>query len=92
MAMYEGKVDPIEAARRIYAAKYPTALIDYRIYDPSGDGKTKLDHVREMLEHAVSHKRLPFQAVLMDTWYATKDLMLYINGSDRIKRLSLHNS
>jgi hypothetical protein len=55
-------------------------LIDYRIYDPEGDGKTKLDHVREMLEHAVSHKRLPFQAVLMDTWYATKDLMLYIES------------
>jgi len=55
-------------------------LIDYRIYDPEGDGKTKLDHVREMLEHAVSHKRLPFQAVLMDTWYATKDLMLHIES------------
>jgi hypothetical protein len=24
-------------------------LIDYRIYDPDGDGKSKLDHVREML-------------------------------------------
>ena len=24
-------------------------LIDYRIYDPQGDGKTKLDHVQEML-------------------------------------------
>ena len=23
-------------------------LIDYRIYDPAGDGKCKLDHVREM--------------------------------------------
>ena len=55
-------------------------LIDYRIYDPDGDGKTKLDHVHEMLEHAVSHKRLPFQAVLMDSWYATKDLMLYIES------------
>ena len=24
-------------------------VVDYRIFDPSGDGKTKLDHVREML-------------------------------------------
>ncbi len=52
-------------------------LIDYRIYDPEGDGKTKLDHVREMLQNVVYEKRLPFQAVLMDSWYATKDLMLY---------------
>jgi len=59
-------------------------LIDYRIYDPDGDGKTKLDHVREMLHQAVTHKRLSFQAVLMDTWYATKDLMLYIESLHKI--------
>ena len=55
-------------------------LIDYRIYDPEGDGKTKLDHLREMLSNVVYQKQLPFQAVLMDTWYATKDLMLYIES------------
>jgi hypothetical protein len=43
-------------------------LIDYRLYDPDGDGKTTLDHVREMLTHVVYHKQLPFQAVLMETW------------------------
>ncbi len=53
-------------------------LIDYRMYDPDGDGKSKLDHVREMLTHIVYQKALPFQAVLMDTWYATKELMLWI--------------
>jgi Transposase DDE domain len=55
-------------------------LIDYRIYDPDGDGKSKLDHVREMLTNVVYHKHLPFQAVLMDTWYATKDLLLFIES------------
>jgi len=55
-------------------------LIDYRIYDPDGDGKSKLDHVREILTTVVSHKQLPFQAVFMDTWYATKDLMLFIES------------
>ncbi len=55
-------------------------LIDYRLYDPDGDGKTKLDHVREMLTNVVYHKQLPFQAVLMDTWYATKGLMLFIES------------
>jgi hypothetical protein len=55
-------------------------LIDYRIYDPDGDGKSKLDHVREMLTHVVYHKQLPFQAVLMDTWYATTDLLLFIES------------
>jgi Transposase DDE domain len=55
-------------------------LIDYRIYDPNGDGKSKLDHVREMLTNVVYHKQLPLQAVLMDTWYATKDLMWCIES------------
>ena len=53
-------------------------LIDYRIYDPAGDGKTKLDHVREMLLNLHYQKQLPYRAVLMDTWYATKELMLLI--------------
>ena len=34
-------------------------LIDYRLYDPDGDGKSKLDHVREMLTNVVYHKQLP---------------------------------
>lgn len=59
-------------------------LIDYRIYDPEGDGKSKLDHVREMLTNVVYQKQLPVQAVLMDTWYATKDLMLFIESLSKI--------
>jgi hypothetical protein len=55
-------------------------LIDYRLYDPSGDGKSKLDHVHDMLSHVIYHKALPFYAVLMDTWYATKNLMLFIES------------
>ncbi len=53
-------------------------IIDYRIYDPAGDGKTKLDHLLDMLQHCVYAKQLPFWAVLMDTWYATKAIMLQI--------------
>lgn len=53
-------------------------VIDYRIYDPDGDGKTKLDHVSEMLSVLVYSRKLPFQSVLMDIWYATKAVMLHI--------------
>ncbi|NJL21808.1 MAG: transposase [Leptolyngbyaceae cyanobacterium SM1_3_5] len=67
-------------------------LIDYRIYDPDGDGKSKLDHVREMLRHTVYHKQLPFQAVLMDTWYATKDLMLCIEALEKLYYCPLKNN
>lgn len=59
-------------------------VIDYRIYDPDRDGKSKLDHVQDMLTQVVQHKQLPFHAVLMDTWYATKDLMLFIDSLHKI--------
>jgi len=59
-------------------------VIDYRIYDPAGDGKTKLDHLRDMLHNCVYQKELPFWAVLMDTWYATKEIMLQIEEFGKI--------
>ena len=58
-------------------------LIDYRIYDPQTDGKSKLTHVKEMLSLLVYHKHLLFSTVLMDSWYATKDLMLLIEQLDK---------
>jgi len=52
-------------------------VIDHRIFDPEADGKSKLDHVREMLG-SVAHRGVPYETVLMDTWYATKEMMLLI--------------
>lgn len=51
-------------------------IIDYRVYDPEVDGKTKLDHMQDMLLNCVYQKGLDFWAVLMDTWCATKEIML----------------
>ena len=53
-------------------------LIDYRIYDKDGDGKSKLDHVRDMLSVSVYSRGIAFSKVLMDSWYASKSLLLYI--------------
>jgi len=53
-------------------------VIDYRIYDPQGDGKNELEHLKEVLSLLVYHKKLPFQEVLIDGWYACKALMLQI--------------
>jgi len=67
-------------------------VIDYRIYDPDGDGKTKLEHLQEMLSHTVYHKQLLFKAVLMDTWYATKDVMLFIESLDKLYYCPMKNN
>ncbi len=47
--------------------------IDYRLYAPEADGKTKNDHFREMVLRAVSDKRLQAKTILFDTWYASAD-------------------
>ena len=59
-------------------------VVDYRLYDPESDGKTKLDHVMEMLNHLVEIKQLPFQRVLMDSWYAAQKLMSHIDRLGKI--------
>ena len=51
-------------------------VVDYRIYAPDQDGKSKLDHVREMLLDAIHRKQMQFRGVLMDSWYAERTLML----------------
>lgn len=54
-------------------------VIDYRLYDKKADGKSKLDHVKEMLKQVVERKKLTFSTVLMDSWYATQKLMALID-------------
>jgi len=58
-------------------------IIDFRIFDPDKDGKSKTDHVQDMLKNIIHHKQLPFATVLMDTWYATSQLMLFINDCNK---------
>lgn len=59
-------------------------IIDYRIYDPERDGKSKLDHVGAMLDNALTDKALPFRGVLMDSWYAERKLMLHIERLHKV--------
>ena len=54
-------------------------VIDYSIFNADVDGKTKIDHMKNMLQNLVYHQLFPFDRVLMDTWYAVNSLMLYID-------------
>ena len=47
--------------------------IDYRIYAPEADGKTKNDHFREMLLNATADKHIKARTLLFDSWYASVD-------------------
>lgn len=58
-------------------------VVDYRIFDPDRDGKTKLDHVEDMLKAAID-RELSFTTVLMDTWYATTTMLRRIHDLGKI--------
>ena len=45
----------------------PYWVVDYRIFNPDGGGKTKLDHVTEILATLVATKQPAFDRLLMDT-------------------------
>lgn len=44
--------------------------VDYRVYDKDTDGKTKNQHLRDMLKLAKERGMLP-DAVIMDAWYSS---------------------
>ena len=47
--------------------------IDYRIFHPENDGKTKNDHFQEMFKRLITHKQLQARGILFDSWYASVD-------------------
>jgi len=59
-------------------------VIDYRVYDPERDGRSKLDHLFDMWRTIVHVEQLPFRTVLMDSWYATMKVMKAIEKADKI--------
>jgi hypothetical protein len=58
-------------------------VIDYRVFDPDRDGKTKLDHVNEML--SLAEKRgVYYKTALMDSWYATTQMMTRLHQAGKL--------
>lgn len=51
--------------------------MDFRIYEPKEDGKTKNDHFRQLLKLAKERKVKP-KAVIADSWYSSLNNLKYI--------------
>jgi Transposase DDE domain len=66
-------------------------LIDYRIFSPDNDGKTKLDHVSDMLE-SLKGRNISYLYLLMDRWYATSDLFKYAIKEQKIFYCPIKNN
>ncbi|MCB0078661.1 MAG: transposase [Anaerolineales bacterium] len=59
-------------------------VIDFRIFDPERDGRRKLDHMHEMWRSLLYVRQLPFRTVLMDSWYATTQMMQTIDQAGKL--------
>ena len=59
-------------------------IIDFRVYDPEGDEQSKVAHMREMLDNVLSSKKLPFKTVLMDSWYASMQVIKHIEALGKL--------
>ena len=59
-------------------------VIDYRIFDPERDGKSKIDHVLDMWQTLIHVEQIPFRTVLMDSWYAAMKVMKAIERAGKI--------
>lgn len=58
-------------------------LPDYRIFAPDIDGKTKIDHILDMLA-SVKQRGIAYGCVLMDSWYAVTSIMKYVIGEQKL--------
>ena len=59
-------------------------MVDYRIYDPERDGKSKITHLLDMWQSLLYVDSIPFHTVLMDSWYASMEVMKSIEKGNKI--------
>jgi Transposase DDE domain len=58
--------------------------IDYRVYAPDVDGKTKNEHFSEMFINAIEQKHIQARTILFDGWYASAENLKLIHRRKRI--------
>ena len=82
---YSGKhprpVKGIDIVNAVWTDGEKIIPIDYRIYDPAHDGKTKNEHAREMLGMAKKRELKPLY-VLIDAWFTSIGNLKAIDGYD----------
>ncbi len=74
-----GLVNGIGIVNLVHSDGTMYAPIDYRLYAPMQDGKTKNEHFREMLIKAKTDKGILANRVLFDSWYASVENLKLIH-------------
>ena len=55
--------------------------INYRIYNPDSDGKTKNEHFQEMFKQAIEKQQIKARKIAFDSWYASVENLKMIHRS-----------
>jgi hypothetical protein len=55
--------------------------VNYRVYNPDADGKTKNDHFQEMFRQAIVNQEIKARNIAFDSWYASVDNLKLIHRS-----------
>lgn len=92
-----GLVNGIGIVNLVHSDGSTYAPIDYRIYAPQQDGKTKNEHFRDMLVKAKTDKGIRANTVLFDSWYGSVENiklihrmgMMFITTLKENRRISL---
>jgi len=74
-----GLVNGIGIVNLVHSDGTTFAPIDYRLYAPMQDGKTKNEHFREMLTAAKKEKGIKAEVILFDSWYASVENLKLIH-------------
>mgnify|MGYP001571284470 CR=1 FL=1 len=74
-----GLVNGIGIVNLVHSDGGTYAPIDYRIYAPMQDGKTKNEHFRDMLIAAKKEKGIKAEVILFDSWYASVENLKLIH-------------
>lgn len=74
-----GLVNGIGIVNLVHSDGINYAPIDYRLYAPMQDGKTKNEHFREMLIAAKKEKGIKSEIILFDSWYASVENLKLIH-------------
>lgn len=79
-----GLVKGIGIVNLVHAYQGDYHPLDFRVYAPDADGKTKNDHFRDMVRQAFEDKEIKAQIILFDTWYAASENLKFIHKLDKI--------
>ena len=74
-----GLVKGIGIVNLVHAYRGDYHPLDFRVYAPAGDGKTKNDHFRDMLRQAFEEKGIKAQTILFDNWYAAAENLKFLH-------------